>query len=286
MFYTLEEVKANIAANVTDKIVAHHTIDKHRYKLWDGSLVDSVTQRNILDKPHLIPWAVRLAIEFLEQDDRFLQLKGPTRDDLVKMAQFIHRDNRDDAGTVGGKAHDCLEAWVKQWITTGERPGDIRQWLINNGHTDSRIWGSARAGEAVFKKFNTAIPVACEILVGWPGEGAGTLDVLVWIPTDERNIENDELGYLALWDWKTSNQMDDFYSMQVSAYRRFFMKMTGLYVKHLKIFKLDKESDRFHVYNVPRPDRAYAAFRRLSKVYDWKMGESKKLVEDKVRMIL
>jgi hypothetical protein len=284
--YTLEEVKKNIAENVTGKIVAHHTIDKHRYKLPNGQLVDSVTQRNIIDKPHLIPWAVRLAIEFLEQDDRFLQLKGPTRDDLVKMAQFIHRDNRDDAGTVGGKAHDCLEIWIKEWIETGVKPGDIREFLKAKGHEDSRVWGSARAGEAVFKKNDTAIPVACEILVGWDKEGAGTLDVLVWIPSGKKNESGDEVGHLELWDWKTSNQMDDFYAMQVSAYRRFFMKMTGLKIEFVKIFKLDKESDRFHVYNVPFPNRAYAAFRRLSWVYDWRESDMKKLLEDKNRIII
>lgn len=284
--YTLEEVKANIAANVEGKIKAVHTMDKHMYRLPSGTIVDSVTQRNIIDKPHLIPWAVRLAIEFLEKDDRFLQLKGPTRDDLVKMAQFIHRDNRDDAGTVGGKAHDCLEMWIKHWIATGERPGDIRQWLINKGHEDSRVWGSARAGEAVFKKYDTAIPVACEILVGIESGGAGTLDVLVWVPSGQRNILNDELGHLELWDWKTSNQMDDFYAMQTSAYRHFFQKMTGLKIAVVKIFKLDKESDRFHSYLVRFPNRAYAAFRRLSWVYDWRENDMKKLLEDKNRVTL
>lgn len=271
--YLLEEVKKNIAENVTGKIKAVHTMDKHVYRLPDGSLVDSVTQRNIIDKPHLIPWAVRLAIEFLEKDDRFIQLKGPTRDDLVKIAQFVHRDTRDDAGTVGGQAHQILEDWENEWISTGMHPGDIRRFLEKT--EDARVWAAARSGAAVFDKY-PVVPVAAELLVGVAKEGAGTLDLLVL----------NEAGELELWDHKTSNQVDPFYAMQTSAYRHFFQKMTGLYIARIRVLKLDKGSDRFHVYNVPFPNRSYAAFRHLSKVYDWQQGDWDKLVEDKRRVVL
>lgn len=273
--YTLAEVKRNIRKNVEGKIKAVHTLDKHRYQLPGGLLVDSVTTRNILDKPHLLPWAVGLAIDFFEEDQRWKQLKGPTREALLVTAKFLANSTRDDAGLVGTKAHDILDTWCKKWITTGKKPGDIRRYAIARKIEDHRVWGAIRSGEASFKKYNV-VPVASELLVGWGKEGAGTLDLLVL----------NEKGELELWDWKTSNGVDDFYAMQVAAYRWFFQKMTGLKIAKVRIFRLAKESDRFHCYNVPRPNEAYASFRCLSKVYDWRQNLDKKLVEDKKRIIV
>lgn len=273
--YISEEVKANIAVNVIGKIKAVHTLDKHRYQLPDGFIVDSVTTKNILDKPHLLPWAVGLAIDFFEEDDRWQQLKGPTREALITTAKFLANDTRNQAGNIGSQAHDVLEEWGKEWIETGIQPPDITALLKAQGIEDYRIWGAVRSGEAAFQKYKV-IPVAVEILVGWKEEGAGTLDVLVL----------NQKGELELWDYKTSNGVDDFYSMQVSAYRWFFQKMTGLKIARVRIFKLDKNSDRFHVYDVPSPNKAYAAFRALSHVYDWRENGKKKLVEVKKRITI
>lgn len=285
--HTLEEVKANIDANVTGKIKALHTLDKHIYGfVGTNHVTDSVTQKNILDKPHLIPWAVNLAIEFLEEDDRFMQLKGPTRDDLVMMAKFKHRDARDQAGGWGTLVHDNIEHWIRIWMETGVRPEPIVEMLKKKGIEDYHVWGGVRSAEAVFDKY-PCVPAATEILVGKDGvdhpEGAGTLDMLVWVPSGRFGTSPQELGHLELWDWKTSNQVDDFYAMQVSIYRRYFTHMTGLKIKSVKIFKLDKESDRFKCYNVPRPNEAAAAFRAISKVYDWRENGRKKLIEHKNR---
>lgn len=277
MSYTLEEVQAAIAEKVTGKIVPRHTIDKHVYEfVATGRRVDSVTQKNILDKPHLIPWAVGLAIDFLEKDNRFEQLKGPTRESLLMTAKFVHRDTRDEAGTLGGQAHAVIETWLKEWIRTGIRPiDDIRAFLAIKGTQDHRVWAAARSAEAAFNKYKVE-PVAVEIIVGIDGEGAGTLDLMVL--TDE--------GELELWDWKSSNQVNDFYAMQVAAYRRYFMHMTGLKVGKVRIFKIDKAMDRFHSYLVPFPNEAAAAFRGLSKAYDWLANSKDKLVEDKKRITI
>lgn len=286
--YTLKEVRESIDANVVGKIKALHTVDKHIYGfVGTNHTVDSVTQKNILEKPHLIPWAVGLGITFLEEDDRFTQLKGPTRDDLIMTAKFIHRDARDQAGGWGTAVHDTLEMWVRLWMETGKRPEPITELLKKRGIEDYHVWGGARSGEATFDKY-PCIPAATEILVGKDGEkkaeGAGTLDMLVWVPSGRKTAEGLELGHLELWDWKTSNDVDDFYAMQVSAYRRYFQHMTGIKIKYVKIFKLDKESDRFKVYDVPRPNEAAAAFRAISRVYDWRENGRKKLVEHKNRV--
>lgn len=274
--YTLEEVRKNIAENVMGKLIPKHDDKGHHYQFaGSGAIVDSVTQRNIIEMPHLRPWAVGLAIDFFEENDRWQQLKGPMRDELITTAKLLHRDIRDEAGTIGGIAHKIIEEYVKVWIETGVKPEDIRTFIPSHV-IDHRIWGSVRSAESAFEKYKV-IPVAYELLVGVEKEGAGTLDLLVL--NEEKELE--------LFDWKTSNSVNDFYALQTCAYRNYFQKMTGLKVKHVKIFKLDKESNRFKCYIVPYPNKAYAAFKGLSKAYDWiHKDESKKLIEDKVRIKL
>jgi len=278
MAYQLQDIKALIANNVIGRWVPEHTDEGHFYRdVVTGVKVVSVTGKNLLDKPHLIPWAIGLAIQFLMEDDKFLLLKDEKqRKPLMMAAKFIHTGVRDDAGNVGSQAHDAIEVWVQQWIDTGEKPGDVRDILRARGVEDGRAWAAARAGAAVFEKYH-CVPVSTEIVVGWKKEGAGTLDMLVM------NLDTNELE---LWDWKTSNQVNDFYAMQVSAYRHFFQKMTGLKIARVRIFKLSKDSDQFKIYDVPYPNKAYAAFRHLSAVYGWTTSPSKKLVEHKNRITL
>ncbi len=276
MVYTAEFVKQVIAEKVRGKIIPMHDEFGHHYKfLEDGSIIDSVTQKNIIDKPHLIPWAIGLAIDFFEENDRWTQLKGPTREDLLKMAKLVHRDIRDEAGTIGGKAHDIIEEWENQWIEIGVRPGDIREFVKAKGIEDHRVWGAVRSAEAIFDKYNV-IPIATELLVGVPGVGAGTLDLLVL----------NEEGELELYDYKTSNNMDDFYQIQVAAYKKFFEKMSGLKIKRCRILKLDKYSNRFKVYNLFNIPSAFKAFKALSVVYDWRKNPKDKYLEDKNRITI
>jgi hypothetical protein len=91
-----------------------------------------------------------------------------------------------------------------------------------------------------------------------------------------------EKGELELIDHKTSNGINDYYAIQTAAYCHFFEKMTGLKIKRIRIFKLDKWSDSFKVYNVPNHKAAYKAFKAVSVVYDWLENGEKKLTDNRV----
>jgi hypothetical protein len=263
------DVQKIIKEKVTGVWVPEHDEYGHHYRNTNtGEVVDSVTTKNIIDKPHLIPWSIRLAIEYLEKPGNFELLQTDQRANIIKAAQLQGRDAMQEAGSVGSIAHDAIEKYVKYWMENGERIKDIRDLLSDSD--DPRAWAAARSAEKVFNKYNV-IPVATEFIVGKEGEGAGTLDLLVM--TDK--------GSLELWDWKTSNSIDDFYSCQVATYKRYFNHMTGLKVRKSRVIKLDKACDSYKIYNIDDNRKSYEVFKACSKIYDWRHNGEPKLIEDK-----
>lgn len=269
---TAGEVRAIIAERVEGKVKAFHSEKGHFYQV-DGSLglTASVTSKNCIDKPHLIPWAIGLAIEFL--DGKWDRLAGPERDSLIRAAKLQYADVRDSAGTIGGHAHAAIEAYEKAWIESGSRPESIMPFIPEG--SVPQVIGACRSAEKAFDKYGV-VPIAYELLVGIAGQGAGTLDLIVM----------NEKGELELWDHKTSNGVNDFYAIQTSAYKRFFEKMTGLRIARIRILKIDKWSDKFKMYLVPDPKAAQKAFKAVSQVYDWLNDGEDKLKEDKITITI
>lgn len=272
----LEQIQAIIKEKVTGKIVPRHDDAGHHYEFVDiGLIKDSVTTINgWIAKHHLAMWAAGCAIEWLEKGDRIEQLRGPNRDNIIVGAKKAHTDVRDDAGSVGSQAHDCIERYIKDWIATGVRPDDIRFYFKHEigdsvfgiyipqiGITidaDERAIAAARAAEKNFKE-QDIIPIASEILVGHPLYSAGTLDFLC--------LKDNKLTII---DFKTSNQVDEYgYPLQVAAYKKFFEYMTRLKVDGgIKIMKISKESNSFEDYHIPNPEAAYKAFKLLATFYN------------------
>lgn len=259
-----------IKEKVLNKISPCHDASGHHYRFNEtGIIVDSVTTKNILEKEHLIPWAAKLAVEFLEDNNRFERLKGPEREVVMSGAIFKYKDERDSAGDIGTLAHNAIELYCNDWIATDIRPQSIVSYLPKD--IDPRVIAACRCAENALIKYEV-IPIACELLVGNENVSAGTLDLLVMT----------KYGKLELWDWKTSNNIDDFYAMQTSAYRKFLFSMSGLNCIKIRIIKLDKYSDKPKVYNVANMRMEYNVFKSLSHVYDYRNNGSDKLIEDKV----
>lgn len=268
---TLDEIKKIIEKKVIGKITPAHDAKGHHY-LIGGRLVDSVTTKLILDKPHLVRWAIRISFEWMES--KWASVTKENREDYLKGAQESPYDVRDEAGSTGTIAHDAIEMYVKEWIETGIKPLDIKPFVKpkEGALLDYRAMAAARSAEALFKKKNV-VPIASEILVGLKRhKSAGQLDMLIY------NLDTNEIE---LWDWKTSNAVNDTYAMQVAAYKKFFEGMTKLTISQSKIIHLSKESDVFHVYNIPDIDEAWKAFLQISKVYDWVKNGREKLTKDR-----
>ena len=263
------EIQKLISDKVDGVWIAEHDITGHHYRnTQTGQLVDSVTTKIIIEKEHLIRWAVKKGIEWLEVGRRweYLQMED-MRQEYITGASTAYTEIRDDAGSIGTVAHDAIEDYLKAWLKAGEQPEDIRTFFKPDA--DSRSVASARAAEKVMTKRNI-IPIATELLVGSERYGcAGTLDFLCIVD-----------GQVELWDWKTSNHMSDDYAMQVSAYWAFFHEMTGIRAKTVRIMHLSKDSDRFTSYIVPNLPSAYKAFKGLSTAYDWLHNNKPKLKKD------
>lgn len=275
---TPSDIKHIIAEKVSGKISPAHDAFGHHYSFESsGVLVDSVTTilSRMIAKPHLLAWSIKKGIEWLESNDRWTRLKDPQfRAEYMIGAQTAYTEFRDDAGSVGTTAHNACEAYINYWINSGQKHPDIRSLFMP--HADTRAIAAARAFEALVAKNPTMIPIASEILVGDERYSAGTLDYLCMID-----------GNLELWDFKTSNQVDPIsYPMQVAAYKHFFMKMTGLKIKKVRIIHLSKDSDKFGVYLVPKTNDAFNAFKHLCVAYKWCVSDVDKLPKDIKRIVI
>lgn len=263
---------------IKDKVegvwIPEHTADGHFYRTKDGPLQPSVTTKlSILNKPHLLRWSIKQGIEWLEKEERWKYLSIPKmRNNYIKGAQEAYTEIRDDAGSVGTAAHDAIEKYIKHWIATGEQPRDVKQffpYVDGRIMADPRSIASARGLEKLFKE-KRVYPIASEILVGDPKVSAGTLDFLCIY---DRCLE--------LWDFKTSNRIDQTnYTLQVALYKKFFEQMTGLKIRRCRIIHVSKDYDKFDVYIVKRPAEAYRIGKKVCQIYDWMYDGREKIIKD------
>jgi len=170
MRHTPSTIKQLITEKVEGVWVKDYDEKGHYYvNTISKKRVPSVTTKlGILKKEHLEKWKIKLAIEFLEQENRWQRLAGEERYSLITAAQLAHKDVSGAAASAGSKTHQCIEAYLLSWLSKGYPPKDIRTWF--GPDADPQSIAGARAAEKLFKE-NDIVPVATELLVG-DGEGA------------------------------------------------------------------------------------------------------------------
>lgn len=256
----LRDYQQIVTDRIIGKILPVHDDAGHHYKfVATGTVVDSVTTKNVLEKPFLVPWAARLAVEHLKLN--------PQSDLQTAVSQ--HESVKEDASTVGSHAHDVIDNYIQSWMKTGVLPDDIRTMIPVD---DYRVFGCCRAAEKCIKE-NKVFPIASEIIVGDETNGAGTLDFVCL----------NEDGEIEIWDWKTSNSIDVYYAAQVSAYAKFFESMTGLVVKHCRVIKIDKYTGKYNVYTVQDRETSYQLYQLCARAYDILKGPT--LIKENERFI-
>lgn len=256
-----EQVRKIVENRVFGKWVPEHDDAGHHYRNTEsGVLVDSVTTKNIIEKPHLIRWASRLSAEYmLEKIDWLGDGSDPeTVRQMVKDASLAYRKERDGAASIGTAAHDALESYVNN-----NYEGEAVDYLKMD---NNKAIAATRSGQKALEEEDIE-PIAAELIVGSESIGvAGTLDLIcIW---------DDEL---VIVDWKTSNSISDNYAIQIATYAGLFEEMTGLGVDGCKIIKLSKKSAKYDVYELKRYRRAYAAAKRLYKIADYLESDFDKL---------
>ena len=270
--WTPEALKEIIAEKVEGIWIPKHDEKGHHYLHSEtGTLVDSVTTQDIIDKPHLIPWAVEMGLNYYFDRQEFDSPDNRPR--LIKEAKLAYRTTRDDAGAVGTSAHGVLDKYVTEWIKTGIRPDSVK--YTDRPCLDARSIAGIRSGLQLFDRYNI-IPIASEIIVGdVKAKSAGTLDLFCLFE-----------GKPWIIDWKSSNRVSGNYALQVAAYCRFFYRMTGVHIKGCDIAHISKDYDKVTLYRVLNLSAAYTAFHNMSKVYQWRENGLPKLEERKNKLII
>jgi hypothetical protein len=289
----LEEIKKIVKDKVEGKWIPEHNEFGHYYRSKRSKrIIPSVTTQNISAKPHLLRWASRLTIETFRDNPELFQNyvarekelerlgrpKGEINEFLIE-AQKSFVEAKEDAATVGTNAHNLVERYINEWISNGVPPEDIRKIATAEEDRDYRAIAAARSAESVLKQYPIQ-PIASELLVGsYKYNMAGTLDFLCY---------NTETKQVELWDWKSSNNVDDDYARQTASYRRLLLDMVRnkFDIPVIRILKLDKWSDRFKPYLVANPDEAFKAQLANNRIYQWQTNGKMKLLVDKNRIRL
>jgi hypothetical protein len=269
---TVAEIQKIIEKKVLNRWVPEHNETGHHYKhVKTGKLVDSVSTKLIIEKEHLKRWAVNKALDYMK--DFWPLLTEDNKESLYKSAYNAHIQIRDNAGDTGHTAHSAAEDYVIEWGKTGVKPVSIIPFVKDQNNYSAIA--AARSLEDFFNKNKVEI-IATELIVGDTAcNSAGTLDAIA--------LWNDEVVIL---DYKTSNQISDSFSLQVSAYAKMFTKMTKIPVSKVKILHLSKDYDKCTVYDLPDIESAYKAFKAISKVYDWVKDGKPKFVKDVKKLII
>lgn len=268
-------IKHIIKTKVEGIWIADHDERGHFYlNTKTGIRVPSITtKQKIIKKEHLDKWMVKKGVEWLEEGDRFAKLAGPDRNLMMIGAQEAHKEESGDAAGAGTLTHAVIEDYIRYWLEKGHPPEDIRKGF--NENADPRSIAGARAAERLFRE-NPITPIATELLVGDEEmNSAGTLDFLcMW---------GDEL---VLLDWKLTNNVEDGYAAQTSAYKGMFERMTDLKIAKIKVAQLSKGCDKFTIHKVAAPAKAYKAMVGLSRYYDYLYDETPKIEKDVIKINL
>lgn len=93
---------------------------EHTYRLDGRKVINVSSVLEMIDKPELIPWAVKMGVEFLKEnikaDEKHTQ---EYLDDVLKKSKTAYALERNNSARFGTWAHQ----WVNVFVTTGDSQG-------------------------------------------------------------------------------------------------------------------------------------------------------------------
>lgn len=207
----------------------------------------------------LMGWACKEMAAYLEGNwpkthyGAYLELVESEFQALIKKAKAAHKQRKKDAASVGGQAHDWIDAHIKAQLGQGFEP--LFQF------TDSRV-ESAVMAYLDFERSRKVRYLESERKVYSPTHGyVGTLDRLVEVD-----------GVVGIEDLKTSNGWRSEYSVQIAAYEMAYMEeFPGVQINRRIGVMLSKDDAKFEVIELPleRRDADFKAFLGALDVFRW-----------------
>ena len=175
------------------------------------------TSLNVINKPALVPWAIRTTTEkfrsVLEANIN-ARISAEGIDDVLASVKSAADESRDEAAARGNAIH----AAIYDWETVGDRPDDLG---INQAIQAYDNWRATAPMEVV----------ASEMTVWSPSDQyAGTID----------QVCRNSAGHWSVIDFKTGGAYPEA-ALQVAAYANALEELTGIPVDDAWILRIPRD---------------------------------------------
>ena len=225
----------------------------HSYKIEDEVVPSATRILDIISKPALVPWALKVGVGWLEKNFFHDEESSSKKTNIYKSAMGMepllkgiksaYRSKSTDALNIGNITHD----WVENAISF--KLGEIK-------HED--LMPLPQQEEAVN---------AIEAFRDWVGQ-----NVVEWHSAEERLYHRKYKyagtldaratinGEYCVIDWKTSKAVYPEYHLQVAAYAKAAEDVHGKEVEATYILRCDKATGRFEAVRSEDIDKNFEAF--------------------------
>lgn len=233
---------------------------KHVYRVGDQIVPGVTSILDILPKPWLAPWAVKIGAEAATKVYEecgippHRQVAPEDWDDIVKAFKGAHRQKKEAAADTGKMAHNWCEAWaIAQWKRVDPPPMPTHpearaacetflEWMMRHNVT------TIEAERRILSKHH------------WY---AGTVDIIAWVD-----------GELSVLDIKTSSRISYSMHMQTAAYTQAYEEETGQIIQRRGIIRLPKDGEPFEYKESSDPEDL-KAFVGLIPIYHYTKRKEK-----------
>jgi len=243
---------------------------KHVYRVGDQIVPGVTSILDILPKPWLAPWAVKIGAEAATElfnsypseasedgTGDYVPLRLVSDGDwerIVKAFKGAHRQKKEAAADTGKMAHNWCEAWaIAQWKQVDPPPMPT--------HPEARA--ACETFLEWMMRHNVTIIEAERRILSKLYWYAGTVDIIAWVD-----------GELSVLDIKTSSRISYSMHMQTAAYTQAYEEETGKIIQRRGIIRLPKDGEPFEYRESSDPEDL-RAFVGLIPIYHYTKRKEK-----------
>jgi len=224
--------------------------DKHWYSV-DGDYVPSVTTiLNVISKPALMPWAVKMGADWFESNCESFSNAELSIKDMVKGIKGAYRKKSQDALNIGEAVHAWCEQAIKFKLGEGTMPSLPDNPIVRESIENFRDWTKENDVKWLSSE---------EKVYNRKYKYAGTVDAVAEVN-----------GTFGVIDFKTSKRLYDEYDLQVSAYGETVEDIYGRDCESSWLLRFDKENGSFEARELKGEDHAenFMAFYGALSLYN------------------
>ena len=222
----------------------------HSYKVEDEIVPSATKVLDVISKPALVPWALKVGVGWLERnifhDEKSSSKKTNVyksqmgMDSIIKGIKSAYRQKSHSALNIGTITHDWVEDAINWKLNGGEIPKLPTQEEALNSIDAFKSWVGENNVEWISSE---------EKLYNRKYKYAGTVDA-------RANIN----GEYCIIDWKTSKAVYPAYHLPVAAYAKAAEDMYEDKVDATYILRCDKATGRFEAVRSTEIEENFRAF--------------------------